>query len=183
MSDFKARFVECIQRREGGTHIKFGSAPGKWPAGSYHFAPGLMRDARHAALISVEAHYERLLSLPEGFRPVHPDDLLTAPAVKPAPAPAAAPAPAPAATTPPQGQQELQDDSEEDGSDEGEDTNPDVWSAENVLKLSVNKIIGLAKTFSDEQIRELLDAEGRREDPRESLVKSLTGTLRNRAAP
>lgn len=172
MSEFK-RIVECTQHREGGTHITF-DACGRWPAGRYHFRPGLMRDARHADTITNEAHYERLLSLPEGFRPVHPDDLLNAPAVNApaAKAPAAVPAAAPQGEQQPAGEGEAEDDG-----------TADTWDASKVLALGVNRIIGMVKGFTDEQIRQLLDEEGRREDPRESLVKSLTGTLRNRAAP
>lgn len=170
MSEFKPRVVECIQRRDGGTHITF-DACDRWPKGSYHFRPGLMRDGRHADTIGNEAHYERLLSLPEGFRPVHPDDLIAAPSVAPA-SPKAAPA-APQGGTPPPAAQT--------GGD-GE-PNPDTWDAAKVLALGVNKIIALAKGFTDEQLRQLIDLEGQREDPRESLIKSLTGTLRNREAP
>jgi hypothetical protein len=165
MSEFKPRIVECIQRRDGGTHITF-DACDRWPKGAYHFRPGLMRDGRHADTIGNEAHYERLLSLPEAFRPVHADDLIAAPSVA-----AAAPQSAPAAPPP----------ADNEGG-EG-DQNPDTWDAAKVLALGVNKIIALAKGFTDEQLRQLIDLEGQRKDPRESLIKSLTGTLRNREAP
>lgn len=170
---FKPRFVECVQRREGGTRVDFPQSQ-RWPAGNYLFTTGHMIDGRHAAEITEEAHYERLISLPEGFRPVHTDDLLQAPAVPKlvAPAQAVVAAPAPAQTT----------DTTPDTTPDANDANADVWDANKVLALGVNKIIALVKSFTDEQLRELLEIESARQDPRESLQKSLAGTLRNRAA-
>lgn len=51
--------IECILLRPGGTLVEL---PGK----TYHFAP--QDDGRHVADVSIEAHIERLLSIPEAYR-------------------------------------------------------------------------------------------------------------------
>ncbi len=176
MSTFKPRLVECLLRREGGTVIPFDTCS-RWPKGRYHFKPGTMVDGRHSAEINVVAHYERLISVPEAYRPVHPDDLIRLPEAPPlAPAaPAVVTAAAPAAT--------VTSDSKPDPDDKGDsaDDTSDVWNPVNVLALGVDKISTMATTYSDEQIRQLIQLEGEREDPRQSLVKRLTATLRGRA--
>lgn len=51
--------IECILHRPGGTVVEF---PGK----TYHFQP--QDDGRHVADVEIEAHIERLLSIPEAYR-------------------------------------------------------------------------------------------------------------------
>lgn len=51
--------IECILRRTGGTHVEL---PGK----TYHFQP--QEDGKHVADVTVEAHIERLISIPEAYR-------------------------------------------------------------------------------------------------------------------
>lgn len=51
--------IECILRRPGGTHVEL---PGK----TYHFAP--QEDGKHVADVAIEAHIERLISIPEAYR-------------------------------------------------------------------------------------------------------------------
>jgi hypothetical protein len=178
MSTFKPHIVECILRREGGTHVAFDDCA-RWPAGAYHFRPGLLQDARHACVIPVREHFERLISLPEAYRVPHADDLITAPPAPAAPKAAAA-ASAPAAAQ--EGEQSPDGQKDGDDDDDDDDTTADAWDATKVLALGVNKITPLAKNYTDEQLRELIDKEGQRPDPRESLVRLLTATLRGRAA-
>jgi hypothetical protein len=161
---FSPRLVECTKLRTGGTVIKFDEC-GRWPAGSYHFKAGALVDGRHACVVDVRQHYERFLDIPEAFRPVHGDDVAETPKApslsKPTTPPPEAPqpaAPAPAAAT----------------------KDEDAFDAEKTLALGVNKIIAIAKNLSAEQLRELLEIESQRPDPRESLIKSLTGTLKAR---
>lgn len=51
--------IECILHRHGGSIVEF---PGK----TYHFKP--QEDGRHVANVEIEAHIERLLSIPEAYR-------------------------------------------------------------------------------------------------------------------
>lgn len=51
--------IECILLRPGGTFVEL---PGK----TYHFAP--QDDGRHVADVKIDAHIERLLSIPEAYR-------------------------------------------------------------------------------------------------------------------
>jgi hypothetical protein len=175
MSTFKPRLVECLLRREGGTVVPF-DACSRWPKGRYHFKPGAMSDGRHSAEIDIEAHYERLISIPESFRPVHPDDTIRVPT----PPPLSPQVPLPPSTVParlfdpPNAHPQVPlPPSADDASD--------AWDPTAVLALGVNKILAMSKSYSDEQIRQLIQLEGEREDPRESLTKNLTATLRGRA--
>ena len=51
--------IECILQRKGGTVVEM---PGK----TYHFAP--QEDGKHVAEVTIEAHIERFLSIPEAYR-------------------------------------------------------------------------------------------------------------------
>lgn len=51
--------IECILHRKGGTVVEL---PGK----SYHFTP--QEDGKHVAEVTIEAHIERFLSIPEAYR-------------------------------------------------------------------------------------------------------------------
>lgn len=51
--------IECILHRKGGTVVEL---PGK----AYHFAP--QEDGKHVADVTIEAHIERFLSIPEAYR-------------------------------------------------------------------------------------------------------------------
>lgn len=51
--------IECILHRKGGTEVEL---PGK----TYHFTP--QEDGKHVAEVTIEAHIERFLSIPEAYR-------------------------------------------------------------------------------------------------------------------
>jgi hypothetical protein len=87
--------IESIIRRRGGTVITFGKD-------AYHFKPEA-KDGPHFADVSKEAHAERLLAIPEGFRKAQAAAKAPAPASEPAAAPPVAPpaAPAPEASASP----------------------------------------------------------------------------------
>jgi hypothetical protein len=51
--------IECILQRKGGTVVEL---PGK----TYHFTP--QKDGKHVAEVTIEAHIERFLSIPEAYR-------------------------------------------------------------------------------------------------------------------
>lgn len=51
--------IESKIKREGGTHVDMGTA-------KYHFAP--LEDGAHVAAVADEAHQDRFLSIPEGYR-------------------------------------------------------------------------------------------------------------------
>ena len=51
--------IECILHRDGGTVVEL-------PGQTYHFAP--QDDGRHVADVTIEAHIERFLSIPEAYR-------------------------------------------------------------------------------------------------------------------
>lgn len=162
-TEFKPRLVECLKTRKGGTTVTFDECA-DWPAGSYTFAAGSLKEGRHAAMIPVREHYTRLISIPEAYRPASADDAAETP-VAPTLA-QSAPKAAPAKQAP--------------ETPEDDDSNEDVWDPVKVLALGVNKIISLTKAHTDEQLRELLQLEQEREDPRETLIKSINGTLRAR---
>lgn len=52
--------IECKLKREGGTIVDLGT-------NKYHFAP--LEDGAHVATVTNEAHQERLLSIPEAYKP------------------------------------------------------------------------------------------------------------------
>lgn len=51
--------IQCILERKGGTVVEM---PGK----TYHFAP--QEDGKHVADVTIEAHIERFLAIPEAYR-------------------------------------------------------------------------------------------------------------------
>ncbi|HTN66415.1 MAG TPA: hypothetical protein VL051_09565 [Burkholderiaceae bacterium] len=51
--------IECVLKRDGGTQINLGAA-------LYHFQP--QADGAHVASVDDDAHIERLLAIPEGYR-------------------------------------------------------------------------------------------------------------------
>lgn len=51
--------IECILKRQGGTHVDMGGVV-------YHFAP--QPDGAHVADIEDNAHIQRFLGIPEGYR-------------------------------------------------------------------------------------------------------------------
>lgn len=51
--------IQCILERKGGTVVEM---PGK----TYHFAP--QDDGKHVADVTIEAHIERFLAIPEAYR-------------------------------------------------------------------------------------------------------------------
>lgn len=51
--------IECILKRPGGTVVEL-------PGATYHFQP--QEDGRHVAEVTIEAHIERFLSIPEAYR-------------------------------------------------------------------------------------------------------------------
>jgi hypothetical protein len=52
--------IECKLKREGGSFVELGK-------NTYHFAP--REDGAHVATVAIEAHQERLLSIPEAYKP------------------------------------------------------------------------------------------------------------------
>lgn len=51
--------IECVLKRDGGTQVTLGAA-------RYHFQP--QADGAHVATVDDDAHIERFLALPEGYR-------------------------------------------------------------------------------------------------------------------
>jgi hypothetical protein len=51
--------IECILKRPGGTKVDLGGT-------EYHFAP--QADGAHVAVVKENAHIQRFLSIPEGYR-------------------------------------------------------------------------------------------------------------------
>lgn len=54
--------IQCILERKGGSRIDLGTM-------EYHFEP--LDDGAHVAEVEIEAHIDRLLSIPESFRVYH----------------------------------------------------------------------------------------------------------------
>lgn len=69
MSDFEPIWIECKIRRPGGTKVAMNAVVGdpETPVTHYHFQP-MGDDERHLALVGVEAHVERFLSITEAYR-------------------------------------------------------------------------------------------------------------------
>lgn len=77
--------IECKLKRDGGTHVTIGTT-------NYHFES--QDDGAHVADVGVDAHVDRLLSIPEAYRmyrPGQPAAAIEAPVPPPA-KPVAAPA-------------------------------------------------------------------------------------------
>jgi hypothetical protein len=54
--------IECILKREGGTTTEVGGV-------QYHFEP--LADGAHVAEVAEEAHIDRFLAIPEGYKVYH----------------------------------------------------------------------------------------------------------------
>ncbi|QRE00595.1 hypothetical protein [Pseudomonas phage Itty13] len=75
--------IESIIRRKNGTRVELDDQV-------YHFKP-TPEDERHLAEVSIRAHIQRFLSIPEGFQPAEIDETQASPAPAPVQQPPAPP--------------------------------------------------------------------------------------------
>lgn len=148
-----SKLIECLHRRHDGTTVTF-DASERWPAGKYVFKPILIGGG-HAAQVDNAEHAARLLEFPKSYRLVSAQDEVAQVSV-------------PSITSntnqvvPPQ-------------------NDDDAWDAVKAMGLPVAKILPLVATWSPEQIRDALDAEQAKSEPRETVVKRLVSALKGEA--
>ena len=152
-----SKLIECLHRRQDGTTVTF-DANERWPAGKYVFKPILIGGG-HAAQVDNAEHAERLLEFPKSYRLVSAQDEVAQVSV-------------PSITSntnqvvPPQN---------------GDGNDDDAWDAVKAMGLPVAKILPLVSTWSHEQIRDAIDAEQAKSEPRETVVKRLVAALKGEA--
>lgn len=152
-----SKLIECLHRRQDGTTVTF-DANERWPAGKYVFKPILLGGG-HAAQVDNAEHAARLLEFPKSYRLVSAQDEVAQVSV-------------PSITSntnpvvPPQN---------------GDGNDDDAWDAVKAMSLPVAKILPLVSTWSHEQIRDALDAEQAKPEPRETVVKRLVAALKGEA--